>query len=118
MTGWDCSHIVCELLIIDGYLKHGTYLTAQGLYDYFSRAENGVMALGPMPGALVFYGENKKAITHVSAFVDYKRAVTASGGGSDTVSDEIAAKKNAFVKLRPYDYRGDLVAIVCPTPKA
>lgn len=118
INGWDCSGLVCEILIVEGLLKHGSDLNAQSLHDHFSKAENGLVAMGPMPSALAFYGESKKSITHVALFVDYKRVVTASGGGSDTVSSEIAAKKNAFVKLRPFDYRKDLVAIVLPSQSA
>lgn len=107
--GFDCSGLVQEILASVGADPVGDQ-TAQGLYDHFAPISEKVRG----PGALAFYGKSIREITHVVFMVSEEIAVGANGGGSKTVNEDEAAKSNAFVKLRPVEYRKDLVAIVMP----
>jgi hypothetical protein len=40
--------------------------------------------------------------------------VEAGGGGSDTITDEVAIKRNAFVRIRPIRYRKDFQQVIMP----
>lgn len=110
LTGFDCSGLVQEILSSIGQDPPGDQ-TAQGLYDYFFK--NGfVNVLGL--GALAFYGKDIKSITHVVFMLDDFSAIGANGGGSQIKTFEDAEKMNAFIKIRPINYRKDLVAVVMP----
>jgi hypothetical protein len=47
-------------------------------------------------------------------FLTEKHIINAGGGGSKTLTIKDAAAQNAFVKIRPFDYRKDIVAILRP----
>ncbi len=111
IQGFDCSGLTCELLIAMGVLPHGTDLTAQGLYDKFSQ-KGSVGQYGI--GALAFYGKDTKSITHVAPCLDEELMVEAGGGGADTVTLDVAARRNAFVRMRPIRYRKDFLCVVKP----
>lgn len=109
-SGWDCSGLIIEILQSVGLLPHGHFDdTAQGLYMRFKekKSEN------PYPGRLVFWFREGKAI-HVEMCFDEYLAIGASGGYSKTNSREDAIRHNAFVKMRPWNYRGKLYKIVDP----
>ena len=110
VRGFDCSGLVQELLASEGLDPAGDQ-TAQGLHDYF--VKRGVQNHKGL-GALVFYGRSTREITHVGMMLNEYQIVEAGGGGSKTVSAEAAAVQNAFVRIRPYDRRGDVVAIINP----
>ena len=40
--------------------------------------------------------------------------IEAGGGGSETKTEEDAKKHNAYVRIRPLDYRGDNYKIIDP----
>jgi cell wall-associated NlpC family hydrolase len=106
--GIDCSGLVQELLMSVGMDPAGDQ-TAQVLYDYFkaSPIERG-------PGALVFYGKGPDSVSHVAMMIDEVRIIEAGGGGSQTLSRADAERDNAFVRVRPYNRRKDLVGIHMP----
>lgn len=85
--------------------------TAQALYDHFkSRSKEGPKDAG----TLVFFGKTDKSITHVGIMLDDQTMIEAGGGGSKTTDANAAASQNAFVRLRPYNRRGDIVAVITP----
>lgn len=110
IKGFDCSGYVQEILKFAGIDPLGDQ-TAQGLFDYFKT--KGIMHKRG-PGALAFYGSSTDKITHVAFCVDELRCLHAGGGGSKTISLDIAAAQNAYIKGTPIEYRPDLVAVVMP----
>ena len=111
-SGWDCSGLVIEGLTAVGILPHGFDDTAQGLYLRFKNYKLSEDEK-PYMGCLVFQFRDGKAI-HVEMMIDNYHTIGSSGGGSKTNTREDAIKHNAFVKMRPYDYRGMNIKIVDP----
>jgi cell wall-associated NlpC family hydrolase len=110
ITGFDCSGLVQEILRSVGMDPVGDQ-TAQALYNHFERtAEHGERA----PGALVFYGSHLTKITHVAFMIDEFRVIEAGGGDSRTKTKDDAAIQNAFVRIRPYNLRRDLLVVLRP----
>ena len=103
-TGLDCSGLVVECLKSVGLMKSGSDLSAQGIFDVFVNGQNSEV-LEPVPGALLFWQNEDGRMIHVAICVNEKFCITADGGGSGITSAEIAAEKNAFVKIRPWNYR-------------
>jgi cell wall-associated NlpC family hydrolase len=102
--GFDCSGFVIWILQVFGVLKGGDW-NALMLSGLFHRTQE------PQKGDLVFYGERENAITHVMMYFGRGMVIGASGGGHLTLTPEDAAKKNAMVKIKPIDYRSDLLFI-------
>ena len=111
MQGFDCSGLVIELLQSCGELPRNYDNTAQGLYEEFIR--RGVISRVGF-GSLAFFGKSDRHITHVGFMLDNYRMIESGGGGSATVTIEIAAQQNAFVRIRPVKWRNDLVTIIRP----
>lgn len=110
ILGFDCSGLVQELLAMIGLDPPGDQ-TAQSLYDHFkSRSTEGPRACG----TLVFFGSSISKITHVGLMLDDVSMIEAAGGGSKTTSMAQAATQNAYIRVRPYSNRKDLIAIVNP----
>jgi len=110
ISGFDCSGLVQEVLMAVGMDIPGDQ-NAQAFYNHFSeRGHDGVKGLG----ALVFYGSSEGQITHIAMMVDGHHCVGANGGGSKTTSVGAADVADAFVKVRPYDYRKDMIAVIMP----
>ena len=108
INGFDCSGFVIECLQSVGVLPDGDW-TAQGLYNRFkANPRTGNFELGD----LVFFSKNVESITHVEIMLNGELAVGASGGGSATISSDVAAKQNAYIKIRPILRRKDVVAVV------
>lgn len=107
MGGWDCGGLVQELY---HFLKLAPRedKTAAGLYEFFKNESHRVRKMG----ALAFYGEER--ISHVAMFLDEERIIEAGGGDETTTTLEAAIKKNAYVRIRPYDRRKDLRVILAP----
>lgn len=110
IAGFDCSGLVQELLSSAGIDPPGDQ-TAQGLHDYFEK--KGSFNKYGM-GALAFFGESAKKISHVAFCLDGYRMLEAGGGGSATTSLDAAIKQNAYVRIRPIKSRKDLQAIIMP----
>lgn len=110
MEGYDCSGLVQDLLAMIGMDPKGDQ-TAQALFDYFkTRSDEGPRDLG----TLVFYGPSPLKITHVGMMLDDQTMIEAGGGGSKTTTLQEAIRSNAFVRLRPFNYRPDIVGILNP----
>lgn len=110
ILGYDCSGLVQELLAAVDMDPPGDQ-SAQQLYEYFKDRNLGSF-LGC--GALVFYGKSITEITHVAIMIDETTVIEAGGGGSSTTTLDAAAKQNAFIRLRRFDRRKDIVAILMP----
>lgn len=108
--GWDCSGFVQELLSYAGCDPIGDQ-TAQGLFNHF--AKHGKIS-DPKPGALVFYGKAPGDIRHISMCTSENTVIEAGGGDSTCTTKEIAAKKAAFVRERPFSKRNDVIAVIMP----
>lgn len=108
MEGLDCSGLVIESLQGVGRFPVKDDTTANGLYEYF--IDRGPLVKIPMPGCLVFYFKNGRAY-HVGIYLTKGLYITADGGRRSTISEEIAALQNAFVKLRPVSSRPDPIFV-------
>jgi len=113
IEGFDCSGLVQEILASVGKDPPGDQ-TADGLFRHF--INNGTMDLRK-PGALAFFGQLGKGITHVGFMVDSWRMLEAAGGGSKTRTLADAAKHNAYIRIRPITNRVDLVKVIMPDYK-
>lgn len=122
ISGIDCSGLAQQLLEMLGIDPPGDQ-TAQGLYNYFKNYgtvcmakdfKRGSIAPGLQIGAFAFYGTNERSITHVTALISPWLCIGANGGGQKVIDKLTADRANAFVKIRPVDYRSDLVAVILP----
>ena len=113
ISGYDCSGFVIELLKSVGELPHRFDTTAQGLYDHFLE-KTGILSSECYFGALVFYGSGVNRISHVAFGLDHVRIIEAGGGGRTVLDERSASKQNAYIRIRPVDYRSDRVAILLP----
>lgn len=109
IKGYDCSGFVQELLASQG-IEFDTDLTAHGIYLYMKH--NGLED-EPGEGSLCFYG-NRHRMTHVAMFLDCYFIIEAAGGGAKTKTRDDAIRDNAFIRIRPYNYRGDFKSIYTP----
>jgi cell wall-associated NlpC family hydrolase len=111
LIGFDCSGLVLELLAAQGKWNHRQDASSQGIYDHFKNSSNGETKGF---GTLYFYGKSIKQITHIAFGLDDKTMIEAGGGDSTTVSETAARERGAVVRLRPWNYRRDLVAFLNP----
>ena len=113
ISGIDCSGFVQECLMAVGEdLPNDN--NAQSFYDHFLL--NGTVGKYGM-GALAFYGKSPKEITHIVLLLNSNLAIGANGGSSKVLMPGDADKFNAFVKIRPVDYRPDLIGVIMPKYK-
>jgi cell wall-associated NlpC family hydrolase len=113
-TGLDCSGFVQLVLDSVGEDPAGDQ-TAQTLYSHFRQV--GSIYSSPKAGALLFYGESTEEITHVAMALDTVRVIEAGGGGRSHKDFEACKRTGACVRIKPYNHRNDLVAIVMPEYK-
>jgi len=113
ILGYDCSGLVQEFLASVDMDPPGDQ-NAQQLFQYFVGFDNHIEGRVLGCGALCFYGKSVKEITHVAMMIDDTSIVEAGGGGSKTTSLEAAAQQNAYVRMRRFDRRKDLVAVLMP----
>ena len=110
MAGYDCSGLVQELYAMVGADPEFDQ-TAQLLYDHFKDKS----ITGPRDtGALVFYGRDINSITHVGMIIEGQTIIEAGGGNSKTLDLNAAGLQNAYVRLRPFNRRSDVVAVLMP----
>lgn len=107
--GFDCSGFVCEILRAAGVVPWNFRTTAQGLYYRMSTQPD-----FPDLGDLAFFGESRAKISHVAFCLDSTTMVEAGGGDETTTTLDVAAKKNAFVRIRPIKYRKDFICFARP----
>lgn len=112
LTGIDCSGLVIELMVAAGKWKHGVDATAQGIYNHLREAGKKVET--PDLGAVAFYGKDRFTVSHVAMCLNDHLMVEAGGGDSTTKDVAAAAKKGAFVRIRPIKYRADFLETLVP----
>lgn len=108
--GIDCSGFSIELMQAFGVLPHRFDSTAHDLYTKHLAAYK---IDEPKFGAFAFYGSAQR-VTHMGFCLNKDILLEAAGGGSKTTSRELAAKHNAFIKMRPIKRRGDLRGFCYP----
>lgn len=109
-NGIDCSGLVLELLKSVGLWPNKADTTASGIFHHFAQYR----VDDPVFGALSFYGASVSAISHVGFCLNNQLMIEAGGGDASTKTPEDAARKNAFVRIRPIKFRSDFVGLVLP----
>jgi cell wall-associated NlpC family hydrolase len=111
IEGFDCSGLVQEILASVGLDPEGRD-TAQSLYNILKvgASQKNVCEAG----TIIFYGKDTSNITHIAFAIDGHRIIEAGGGGSKTVDKNSAAKISAQVRIRPYNRRKDIAAMLLP----
>ncbi len=112
---FDCSGFAQWALSLIGLDKNGDQ-SADGLYRHFKKKEFGAPVesqSATILGDLVFYGKPKR-VTHVVVAWGKGLMIEAGGGGSKTVTVELARKAKAEVRIRPISRRNDVVGIIRP----
>ena len=110
MAGFDCSGLAIEVLRAFGRLAQGGDYTANDLLTIFRPNKVDV----GYEGCLCFYLDSGGRAVHVVILVNEHFAIGADGGGSGTNTPGDAVAQNAFVKIRPVDYRPGPRVIVDP----
>lgn len=111
MEGFDCSGLIQWLLKSVGMDPPGDQ-TAQALFDHFQGKGNFIHP--GKAGALCFYGASIASITHIAIMISPYQVIEAGGGDHTTVSQAVAEKQSACVRVRHIDARKDLVAKIMP----
>ena len=112
--GFTCSGLICETLRAVGLLGHRDRLTAIKIYRKFeSKAVKGQ----PQRGDLIFFGKMEPGaepeLVHIAMMVDDLHFYEAGGGNNDVDTDIEAAKRNAFVRMRPVEFRENERVAIC-----
>jgi len=102
--GFDCSGFVCEVLKSQDYIKNKEDLNSQQLYNRFVKDAYKTVKY-VQEGDLLFFGKDNKSITHIALAISYTQCIEAGGEGR-------VSTKNGMVRIRPINYRKDLVAII------
>jgi cell wall-associated NlpC family hydrolase len=102
-SGFDCSGLVVECSQSVGLMAHGSDSNAAGLWLRWQHLH----VPTPRPGDVIFFGKDGK-VSHVEICVLMNPALSvgASGGWSETETEEDAINHNAYVKVRPIYNRG------------
>lgn len=101
--GFDCSGFVQEILKSVGLDPRGDQ-TSDNLYRLFQREKGQSNRMTPSPSDLVFYGSEAK-VTHIAMAINSSQIIEAAGEGSTPT-------KKGMVRVRPINYRSDLVSII------
>ena len=105
--GMDCSGFVQHLLSAVGRMPSSPAENTDALFARFKKVDT------PKPGCLAFYGKPSD-VCHVMLCLDGQFCIGACNGDSSVTTVEIAAGKNACVRVKPINYRRDLVGFVDP----
>lgn len=109
-AGFDCSGFIQELLKSIGGDQPGDQ-NAQMIYDHYKYAgEFNNRALG----ALAFYGKSATEISHVAMFLNDWQVIEAGGGDHETTNAAQAEVDHAFIRVRPFNHRKDLIGVYKP----
>lgn len=114
LVGMDCSALACEILQATGALETNTELSSQQLFDLF---RNDQFEGALKEGDLAFYGQGSSQISHVAVFLDNNLIIEAGHGNSQITTIVMAQNRDAKTRVRPHNYRKDLVAVVRPNYK-
>lgn len=110
LTGLDCSGLTEQILAQIGMDPLGVQ-NAQALHDYY--LDKSMVSTRGF-GALCFYGPSVGEINHVAFMLNDYQIIEAGSGDHTTTSVERAQEQSAFVRVRLYNRRKDLVAILMP----
>lgn len=120
IEGYDCSGFVMEWLHMYGVGPRGD-ASGQMIHDYFTKNMDETMSnlafdyrKAPPVGTLVFFGKSTKQITHIGLMINEAQMAEAGGGDRGLLTTEEAAAKNAYVKIRPFTRRKDVVDMIVP----
>lgn len=118
IKGLDCSGFAQEALSPLGFDPDGDQ-TAQGLFlalnkvpGAICRINKGINEYFVDIGYVVFYGSSLTSITHVALGFDKNIIIEAGGGGSKTITQQDAINQNAFIRLRSFGKRKDVVSVI------
>jgi hypothetical protein len=114
LSGVDCSGLIISGLQAIGLAGKSWDTTAAGLYIHFTTDIRGQAVQYPREGDFAFYGKSGPAATHVGYCMDDYFLIEAGGGDRHCTDEATAARKNAYVRLRPITYRDDLVGFARP----
>lgn len=112
MEGFDCSGLCIEIMQAVGYYPHKKDTTATGLYRYFRDVKKWDVNIKPSLGALVFYGSSIDLISHVAFGLTDRLVLEAGSGGSRTKTKKDASDQDAYIRIRPFNYRPDLQIVL------
>jgi cell wall-associated NlpC family hydrolase len=101
-AGIDCSGLVVECLRAVGLIGNKEDLSADALLRRFLIGK----VQFPYKGCLVFWLKDGTAI-HTGIMYDREHVIEAGGGDSSVTSVDDASQQNAFVRVRPWWYRGE-----------
>lgn len=108
ILGFDCSGLIQECLAsigADPAHDQNAQMLYEQLKNYNCRPQGGSFEQGD----LVFFGESLDQITHVALMVNNFQMLEAGGGGPSITDSALAAKANAFIRIRPVMNRKDFV---------
>jgi cell wall-associated NlpC family hydrolase len=111
IRGFDCSGFCIEILQASGVWPRGQDASAQGIRTYYH--SQGVIGKRGR-GSLSFYGKSTSLITHVAFHLNRYHIIEAGGGGSTTITLDDAAEQNAYIRIRPFDWRKDYLETIMP----
>lgn len=126
ISGLDCSGFAQEAAAVLGIDPAGDQ-TASELFEAYRKGGEiclakdfvrGAPHRAVKLGAFAFYGSALDHITHITCVLNESLAIGANGGGSKVVDRASADAQDAFIKIRPIDYRKDLLAVVYPNYQA
>ena len=107
--GFDCSGLVLECLQALGILPQKD-LTAQGIHDALVKLGwTCPRTISDKADSVIFFGRDKKHITHVAVSLGDGLMIESGGGGSKCVTPE---KSTGMVRVRPVSSRKDMVAVL------
>jgi len=106
ILGFDCSGLISEACRSVGWIGGYERLSSDGFLND-NRFEKTNDAINP--GDILVYGRRLDDGTldayHVAACIDAYHIIEAGGGGRGTDTDKEAAALNAFVRVRPIEWR-------------
>jgi len=114
-SGMDCSGLIRRVFLAAHPYWPRQDMTAEGIRDYL--VSQGYRPIPPnerRSGMLCFYGAHAR-VSHVSmVYKGAQHILEAGGGNSSTQTTADAERQGAFVRVRPFDYRLDLITMLDP----
>jgi hypothetical protein len=117
VLGYDCSGLISEGCRAVGWIGGNERLSSKGFYERFPECHE-----APASGDLIVYGSRqggKVKPYHIAAVIDDYFIIEAGGGrrGVDTAEEQAA--RNAFVRIRPIEWRKkEIIATLRPVLQA
>jgi len=112
VSGFDCSGLICEGLKFANLIKGHEDFSSHSLYQRYRDICKPEVA-PYIPGTLLFFGQKLKVV-HIAMASTPFHMIEAGGGNENTITEQAAAARNAFVRERPISNRTDFVAAFYP----